>query len=56
MAIGREVAISYTISRDVAGQGGRQPIGPGNRGVLPLATVIASVSGLRYLARAWRST
>jgi len=32
------------------GQGGRQPIRPGNRGVLPLATVIASVNGLRCLA------
>ena len=32
------------------GQGGRQPIRPGNRGVLPLATVIASVNCPRCLA------
>ena len=32
------------------GQGGRQPIRPGNRGVLPLATMIASVNCPRRLA------
>jgi hypothetical protein len=32
------------------GQGGREPIRPGNRGVLPLATMIASVNCPRCLA------